>query len=141
MIELAAALEGTALAQHLKASRWTYPFVNAGHVFGIALLVGAVIPMDIAILRNRPAVVAFLRPFAGIGLFGAAMAGALLFATQATDYAASPWFQAKMALLIVALLNAAWHLRARGKALRRAAWLSLALWPGVLLLGRLVAYG
>ena len=63
MIETAAALEATALAQFLKASRWVYPLVNAGHILGIALLVGAVIPMDVAVLRGRAvAAVGILRP-------------------------------------------------------------------------------
>jgi hypothetical protein len=141
VIEVLAGLEGTGLAQHLKASRWTYPLVNAGHVLGIALLVGAVIPMDVAILRGRGATaVRLLRPWAAAGFVLAAACGALLFLTQAGDYIANGWFQAKMALLGVALLNAALHLRTSGSSLRRAALASLVLWPGVLLAGRMIAY-
>lgn len=57
MIEIAAALEATPLAQFLKGSRWIYPLVNAGHIFGIALLVGAVVPLDLSlagIVRRLP---------------------------------------------------------------------------------------
>ncbi|MGI1663165.1 hypothetical protein ACRDNQ_13050 [Palleronia sp. KMU-117] len=141
MIEVLAALEATGLAQHLKASRWTYPLVNAGHVLGIALLVGAVIPMDVAILRGRAASAqALLRPFAVAGFVLTLACGALLFVTQAGDYIANGWFQAKMALLGAAIVNAALHLRASGRGLRRAAIASLVLWPGVLLAGRMIAY-
>ena len=136
-----AAIEATALAQFLKASRWVYPLVNAGHLFGIALLVGAVIPMDVAILRGRAAgTVALLRPWAAAGFVLAVVFGALLFVTQAGDYADSWWFRAKMALLVLALLNAVVHLRATGPALRRAAIASLVLWPSVLILGRMIGY-
>lgn len=138
MSSIAAALEATALAQHLKAARWTYPLVNAGHILGIALLVGAVIPMDVSILRGRGDLVARLRPWALAGFALAACCGALLFVTQATDYAASGWFQAKMAVLALALANATLHL---GRVTRGAALVSLVSWPAVLLLGRLVAYG
>jgi hypothetical protein len=141
VIETLAGLEATGLAQHLKASRWTYPLVNAGHVLGIALLVGAVLPMDVAVLRGRgAAAVRLLRPWAVAGFALAAASGALLFITQAGDYLGSPWFRLKMALLAAALLNAALHLRA-GTPSRRAALISLVLWPCVLLSGRMIAYG
>lgn len=137
MTELAALLEATDLAQFLKRSRWVYPFVNAGHVFGIALLVGAVLPMDVSVLRGRRDT-AWLRQWAMAGACLAVACGALLFITQATEYIESGWFRAKMALLSVALANAALHLRF---VTRNAALASLLLWPTVLLAGRMIAYG
>ncbi|MGQ0567896.1 MAG: hypothetical protein ACT4OK_22905 [Gemmobacter sp.] len=140
MIDSLASLEATALAEHLRASRWTYPLVNAGHILGVALLVGAVVPMDLAALRwVRGPGVATLRPFAMAGLGLAVCCGALLFIAQATDYAANGWFRAKMALLALAVANALWHLRARPLP-ARAALASLALWPSVLLAGRMIGY-
>ena len=110
-------------------------------VFGIALLVGAVLPMDVAVLRGRgAAAVRLLRPWAVAGFLLAVSCGALLFVTQAGDYLGSPWFRLKMALLAAALLNAALHLRS-GTPSRRAALVSLVLWPGVLVAGRMIAYG
>jgi hypothetical protein len=145
VIETAAALEATALAQFLKASRWVYPLVNAGHILGLALLVGAVLPMDVAILRGRAAsAVAFLRPWSIAGLGFAVTFGALLFVTQATDYVQSPWFLAKMGVLALAGLNAAVHFRLDRFPLRQrrqAALASLVLWPTVLILGRMIGYG
>jgi hypothetical protein len=107
--------------------------------------VGAVVPMDLraAGLIRGPDVrslVRFLRPFAGLGLLLAVSCGVLLFLVQATDYAASPWFRIKMALLILALTNAALHLR-RDPLPARAALLSLLVWPAVLVSGRMIAYG
>lgn len=142
------ALEATSLAEHLRASRWTYPLVNTGHVAGIALLVGSVIPMDLRLLRLVPgpepaAVVAFLRPFAVAGLVVAVTFGALLFAARAGDYVGNPWFRAKMALLALAALNAALHLRlgtAHPPFGRAGAAASLLLWPLVLLCGRMIGY-
>ncbi|AZQ67160.1 hypothetical protein EF888_08455 [Silicimonas algicola] len=139
MTELAALLEATSLAQALKASRWLYPLINAGHILGIALLVGAVIPMDVAALRGRD-MTAGLHPWAIAGLLLAAACGLLLFITQAGDYVVNGWFRAKMALLALAVANALWHLNATGSALQRAALPSLILWPAILVLGRMIGY-
>jgi uncharacterized membrane protein SirB2 len=145
VIETAAALEATAVAQFLKASRWTYPLVNAGHILGIALLVGAVVPMDVAVLRGRAvAAVGLLRPWSVAGFLLAVACGVLLFVTQATDYVQSPWFLAKMGVLSLAVLNAAVHFRLDRfppRQRRQAALASLALWPAALILGRMIAYG
>ena len=148
MSELAAALEATALAQFLKASRWVYPLVNAGHILGVALLVGAVVPMDLRLLglAGGPPpgeAAALLRPFAAAGLALAAACGAALFVTQAADYVANPWFGAKIAVVALATANAALHprLATLPTARRRlAAAASLALWPLALLLGRMIGY-
>lgn len=137
MIWLTEALEATTLAQHLKLSRWTYPLVNAGHILGLALLVGAVVPMDVQILRGRGAATRVLRGWAVVGLMIAVTCGVLLFITQAGDYVLNGWFRTKMALLAVALLNAALHLRAVS---RSGAALSLLLWPAILLCGRMIGY-
>jgi uncharacterized membrane protein SirB2 len=146
VFEVLTSLEATALAQHLKVSRWTYPLVNAGHILGIALLIGAVVPMDLRILRGTGVAqtVALLRPFAYSGLLLAVGCGLLLFIVQPVDYAASPWFRGKLALLALAIGNALLHRRIDEKAPARqrlAAGLSLALWPAVLLSGRMIAYG
>lgn len=137
MSEIAAALEATALAQFLKTSAWIYPLVNAGHLLGIALLVGAVLPMDVSALRGRPSAIRLLRPWAVAGFLLAAACGAMLFATQATDYVENSWFLAKIGVLAAALLNAAFHFR---RVTPAAALGSMALWPTVLVLGRMVGY-
>lgn len=144
MIDLFAAIEGSSLAGALRRSVWVYPLVNAGHIFGIALLIGAVVPMDLRSLGlvggSSPAeVVRLLRPFAVCGAIIAIGCGLLLFSAQATEYAASLWFRGKMSFLLLALLNAALHL-ASDPLPRRAAILSLFLWPLVLISGRMVGY-
>ena len=99
--------------------------------------------MDLRLLRGDPGAT-WLRPYAAAGLALAIGFGALLFVTQATDYVASAWFRAKMALLLVALANVALHPRLATLPDRRrrlAAGVSLAAWPGILLLGRMIGYG
>ncbi|SPH17665.1 hypothetical protein DEA8626_01189 [Defluviimonas aquaemixtae] len=148
MNEIAASLEATELAHFLKASRWVYPLVNAGHILGIALLVGAVVPMDLRILAiiRRPALpetIALLRPVAVAGLVLAATCGGLLFITQATDYVGNDWFWAKITLVALATANALVHrplLRLSEFRRVTAATISLTFWPAALICGRMIGY-
>jgi hypothetical protein len=64
-----------------------YPFVNAAHILGIALLVGAIIPVDLKILglASGPPLGATARAltrFAAAGLALAIMTGFLLFSVN-----------------------------------------------------------
>jgi hypothetical protein len=142
------------VAAELRGSTWAYPLVNAAHIVGIALLFGAIVPLDLRLAgfwRSIP--VAPLRrvlvPVAVLGLCLAITAGALLFIAKASDYAASGLFQAKMALVALALINAtalrlapAWRTKDQtgGRWPRLAGVASIALWLGAILLGRLVGY-
>ena len=141
-MSLIEALEATALAEHLRRSRWTYPLVNAGHIAGIAMLFGAVVPMAVVSLRDPRAarsLIRVLRPFAVAGLVLAVVCGALLFTAQAGDYVGNRWFQAKLALIVLALANAAWHLRA-GALSAPAALASILLWSAALVAGRMIGF-
>lgn len=157
--ELWVALEATALAQALRASVWVYPLVNAAHLLGVALLLGAIIPLDLRLLgvwRALPLAPLWqvLTRSAATGLVLAVVFGAVLFTAHATEYAVSGLFVAKMGVVAIGLVNALALRRivpdAQGPKLsaagqlpppiRLAAGLSLASWVTVLTLGRLVGY-
>lgn len=153
MEALLATLEATAVAEALRFSRWGYAAVNTGHVAGIALLVGAILPLDLRLMglwRGVPlaALARVLVPTAATGLTLAAATGALLFATRATEYAPLPILQAKALLIATGTAAALWlHARAGRrletadpKRLRRHGALSLACWLGALVCGRLIAF-
>ena len=150
MLEIAAAIEASPLATLLRQSRWTYPAVNALHVLGVALLVGAIVPMDLRLIglwrAEMPlaAVLRLLRPVAAAGALLAIAAGVLLFVVQARDYVGQPLFAIKMTLVAAGLAHAlAW-----GSALaaaprprqRLAGGFSLAVWIPALLCGRTLGY-
>lgn len=152
MESLAAAIEASDVAVWLRRSRWTYPAVNTAHIFGVALLFGAIVPMDLRLagLWGRhlpvPAVVGLLRPVAAGGAALALLTGALLFAVQATDYVALPLFWAKIGLVTLGLGHALSHpgIAATGLARtplqRRVGLTSLALWSAVIVCGRMLGY-
>jgi hypothetical protein len=108
--ELLTALEATPLAMALKQSAWMYAAVMAGHLLGTALLLGAIVPLDLRLLgfwSRMPTgpLIRVLVPTAAIGLALALLTGAVLFTVDAVAYAADPLFQAKLVLIAVAGLN------------------------------------
>lgn len=153
------ALEATALAGALRNSVWAYPLVNAAHILGVALLVGAIVPLDLRLLGAWRSVALaplwrVLTRTAATGLALAIVFGSLLFITRATEYAASGLFISKMAVVAMGTANALalrWVrpvdplriLPAGAKPPRRvrlAGGVSLAAWLTALTLGRLVGY-
>lgn len=152
-------VEDLAFVSALRSSTFLYPLVNAGHILGVSLLVGGIVPLDLRLLgfwRRFPVMmfVDVLRMTSATGLGLAVVCGALLFATAAVDYAGSLLFQVKIALVLLGVANALIlgralrHQDIRGlpmKApmpftLRAGAVLSLVVWVSVLILGRLLGY-
>jgi hypothetical protein len=154
----AAALQDTAIATALRQSFWVYPLVNAGHIVGLALLFGAIVPLDLRLLgvwRRVPlaAMGRILLPVAIGGLALALPTGFLLFATRASEYAATPLFWIKLSLIACAIANAlllrlslAWTAHAQSELigstarLRAAGALSIGLWLAVIVAGRMIGY-
>lgn len=153
MEPLLAAIEGSDLALALRFSRWSYAAVNTAHVLGIALLVGAIIPLDLRLLGlwrsvERDALVRVLVPVAATGLALAVVAGLLLFSVRAVDYAALLILRVKLVLVALGAGSAlALHLAyghsletASRARLAQAAGLSLTCWLGALIAGRMIAF-
>jgi hypothetical protein len=99
------------------------------------------------------ALAAIALPVAGGGLVIAALAGSLLFITEAVAYLQNPVFLAKQALILLGLANLAlFHWRFRGAlrhwppgatlpaSARTAGLVSLVTWIVVLICGRTIAY-
>jgi hypothetical protein len=158
LVDALMALQDWAPVAALRNSRWTYASVNAAHIVGVALLFGAIVPLDLRLMGWRRTVpigtmVRVLLPVAIVGLMLALVAGLALFSVRAVKYAATGLFQLKMALVICGLSNAfllhravQWesHQAATGLTppprLRVAGALSIALWLCVIVCGRMVAY-
>lgn len=146
-----AAIGSSDIAAFIRGSQWVYPVVNAAHILGIALVLGTIIALDIRIFGlgrsiTVSAAARFLMPFTITGLVLAIGAGFLLFSVKPPEYADNPMFRLKLALLIAALVNAtvlrrrALHHEAPDTVLKIGAGLSLILWIGVLISGRMIAF-
>lgn len=148
---LGATLADWPLAEAMRRTRWGYAAASTGHVAGIALLVGAILPFDLRLLGawasvERAVLARVLLPVAATGLALAVSFGVLLFLAAPADYLGAPLFLAKMALVAVGVGQAAaLHLgpglaAAGAVRLRVAGALSLACWTGALVAGRMLAF-
>ncbi|GHC39188.1 hypothetical protein [Aidingimonas halophila] len=144
-------LAQTTLAEWIRLSRWGYAIVNTLHVLGIALLVGAIVPLDLRLMGWRRGIephelAGLLQPIAIIGLVVAMAMGGLLFLADPVDYAAMPLFQLKLVCIGLALINALvlnlgpGLTGASAAFLARAGTASLLLWLATLGAGRFLAF-
>jgi hypothetical protein len=151
-------LETTGFAAAMRQWLWLYPIVEIVHIVGFVVLVGAAVMFDLRLLgvgRGLPvsAMAEHLLRWSRWSLVLVLPSGAAMFMAHATEIAANPAFQLKLALIAAAFLNAGifhrFPFRAVGDwdteiaappAARVAGALSLALWTGVIACGRLLAY-
>ena len=146
--ELLAGLESSWLGQSARGSVWLYPIANLLHVVGAALALGSIAVFDVLMLRRRWDTARTVAPVAlGVAATGIAVqvvTGLVLLSAEAGATGANPAFLVKLALIVLALANvAAFHLsRTPWSAPFRAAQaaVSLGVWTGVVLAGRLIAY-
>lgn len=129
---------------------WAYPALEVAHIFGIALLVGNLVLLELRVWGAGSALA--IAPLARlsltlalVGFAAAAGSGLVMFASQPLDLIANRAFVIKMGLVLSAGLNAAlFHARGglqRLDGLARAQTiLSLGLWIGVMICGRWIAY-
>lgn len=152
---LAEPLANTALARWLQTG-WVFPIVESVHILSFATLVGAIAVVDARLLGllRHGAIEPLLRSTLPVALAGFCLAvasGLLLFVANAGELLANRAFVAKIALLMLAGLNAAaFHASAAraalrtsdppGLAIRAAGAASLLLWAAVVVAGRLIAY-
>ena len=141
------ALEGFWLAQAMKYSTWLYPTVETVHIWGVGMLFGSVVLMDLRVLGLGKALdySALSRLGIAVSLLGfslAVLTGSMLFITHAGDLIASRLFILKMCLIFLLITNAA-LLRMRvviNAATKAQAVISLVGWASVVGLGRWLAY-
>ena len=134
----------------LRANPWAYPALESVHIVGIALLLGNLVALEVRVFGGAAAlpVQALARlslriAAAGFGL--AAVSGLLMFATQPSELLGNRSFVIKMGLLAMAGCNAAWFhargsLRKLDPTARVQMLVSTAIWLGVVVCGRWIAY-
>jgi len=152
-------LEASGLATRIRDSVFLFPLIEATHVFGLALVFGTISIIDLRLLG----IASTRRPFgrmasdilkwtwAAFAL--TALTGSLMFITNATVYYHNSFFRAKMLLLFLTGINTlVFELTTGRKAHhwgksssaplggKTAAALSLAIWLGIIVLGRLTGF-
>lgn len=139
----------SAAGQYLAASTPAFAAVQSLHLLALAALGGAVIIADLASARvlfraaGPVEIVKGTFPVFLVGLAAAVISGVLLVSAGPTKYLLNPLFWPKLAVLAFAVvIHLALHrivLRQSGEtAARVLAWLSIALWLSVAIIGRWV---
>jgi hypothetical protein len=157
LFEMCQVLEQSKISLIVRES--AFPYVEGAHVMGLSLSIGTVMWFDLRLLgaamRARPVGEVFqdVKAWMLAGFAIMFSTGALLFAAHATKAYSNGYFQAKLALILLAGLNMAlYHLtidRRRSEwgknpippiRARAAGLVSLLLWFSVIAVGRIFAY-
>ena len=143
----------------MRESVYGYPYLLTAHAVSMALFAGLIVMMDLRLLgfgfKRSPLsqVQKQLFPWQMFTMTVSAITGALLFYSQPLRYYGKVFFWVKMALMVFAGLNALYFHFTTYKTV--AAWdrtdrppygaklagaLSIVLWAGVVIFGRITAY-
>jgi uncharacterized membrane protein len=152
-------LQQTDFGTALRESALVYPTVMATHLTGMALFGGLIFMTDLRILglamrdTSVSDVVTQFRPWKRLGLVLVASCGIMLAWAKAEYYYQNPYFWAKMTLLTLVGVHALIFRKSvynNTAALDRApvmptnakvaACISLALWIGLVSMGRMIGY-
>lgn len=145
-------LQSTSLA--VKVGEDWFPYIESAHVVCLALVAGTILVVDARLMGIASRQLRFtyvserLLPWTWGAFAGAAITGSLLFAGNATTYAANKPLQIKFLLMLLAGLNmlyfqlvtfrtaSNWDSGTPAPAARAAGLISMVLWCGVVACGR-----
>src|SRR5262245_30022943 len=152
-------LEQTSWSVALHESLWVYPIVESVHVLTLCLFLGTAVMLDLRLLgaamRRVPVseVARQLLPWTAVGFVVMVCTGALLFYAIPVRTYLNIFFRIKVVMLLLSGLNA-WVFHASvyrrvaewdvapvpPRGARVAAAVSLLLWSGIVIAGRMIAY-
>lgn len=142
----------------LHESLYAYTVIEAVHVLAITLFVGAIALVDLRLLgaafRDAPMsqMLDRILPWTVAGFVVMIVTGLLLFYAIPVRTFHSIWFRTKLILLLAGALNiwlfhgrvqrdlARWDLGPTPRAAKVSAVISLCVWAGVIVTGRMIAY-
>jgi hypothetical protein len=152
-------LEESGVANRIRDSLWLFPLIESTHVFGLALVFGTIAIIDLRLLGMASTQRSFQRmaseilkwTWAAFAL--TALTGSLMFITNARVYYHNFFFRTKMLLLVLAGINILVFELTAGRTIHRwdkapsappagkaVAALSLAIWIGIIFMGRLIGF-
>ena len=148
-------LDGSALGQAIRDSRWLFPAIEASHLLGLAVLGGCVLIVNMRLLglglrsQSTAEVARDVRPFMLSSLAVMLVSGFLLFASEAIKCYEHTAFWFKMSCLALAIVaaftiqNRAIQIEDRNSGtfqVKLVALISVALWTGVGIGGRWIGF-
>src|SRR5438067_1384626 len=104
-------LQASSLAIFIHQSKWAFTTIEVVHVVAISLVIGTIVIVDLRLLglasTKRPftELARAVLPCTWVAFVLAAMAGSLLFVSQATQYFVNTMFWIKMSIMVLAGIN------------------------------------
>ena len=152
-------IEASGLATKIRDSLLLFPLIESTHVFGLAVVFGTILVIDLRLLG----IASSGRPFGRVAsdIFKltwtafaiTALTGALMFTTNARVYYHNVFFRTKMLLLLLTAINMLVFELTAGRQIHRwekspsappigkvVASLSLAIWIGIICMGRIIGF-
>jgi len=152
-------LEASGLAARIRDSVFLFPMIESTHVIVLALVFGTIAVIDLRLLGIASTQRSFHRMASDIlkwtwGAFAlTALTGSLMFITNATVYYHNFFFRMKMLLLALTGINMLFFELTAGRTIhgwdrapsapragKAVAALSLAMWIGIICMGRLIGF-
>jgi hypothetical protein len=152
-------IETTRMSVAFHESIWSFPIVESVHVLGLCLFLGMAVLTDLRLIglsfRRVPVsdLMARLLPWTWVGAIIMVTSGTILFLNTPVRYYTNIFLRVKFVMLFLAVINA-WVFHS-GIYRRVAKWdrelptpkyarfagaVSLVLWGGVVVAGRMIAY-
>jgi hypothetical protein len=151
--KLFAWISNSPLADWVVASPYTWPTLESIHFVSLCVLMGGLLVIDLRLIGLfRHPCAATVRFLVRMSLFAFAVnlaTGVLFFFGYTAKYVNNPAFEIKLTLIAIAGLNALfYHWRLRDlvsttevtRTSMAVGWLSLALWSGVIVCGRMITF-
>jgi uncharacterized membrane protein len=104
-------LQTSSLAVFIHQTKWAFTTIEVVHVIAISLVIGTIAIVDLRLLGLASTKRAFTElarevlPFTWAAFVLAAIAGSLLFISQATEYFVNTTFWIKMSIMVLAGIN------------------------------------
>jgi hypothetical protein len=152
-------LEASGLATRIRDALWLFPLIESTHVIGLSLVFGTILIIDLRLLGIASAERSFRQMASDIlkwtwAAFAlTALTGTLMFITNARVYYHNFFFRTKMLMLVLSGINMLVFELTAGRTIHRwdkapsapraaraVAALSLAMWIGIIILGRLIGF-
>lgn len=152
-------LQRSGVAVQIRDSLYAFPLLEAAHVVGLALVFGTIAIVDLRLLgwasTHRPfrRLAADTLTWTWAAFVLTAVTGALMFITNALVYFENTYFRVKVLLLVLAAINVAvfeatagrWAAEWEGQPAappigRVVAMVSLVVWVGVIVTGRMIGF-
>jgi len=152
-------LEASGLATRIRDSLFLFPLIESTHVIGLSLVFGTILIIDLRLLgiastqRSFKQMASDILKWTWAAFALTALTGTLMFITNARVYYHNFFFRTKMLMLVLSGINMLVFELTAGRTIHRwdnapsapragkaVAALSLAMWIGIIVMGRLIGF-